>query len=356
MLEQELRDHFTKLADEPPPSAAVSIIAAERRGRTLLKRRRAALIGGPVLAVLVVLAVALTSAVLAPPRPAPPASGHRTPAPAAFDPLYQGVSFGWLPLVQPIPPVGQVTTAYASATVYSRSLRLWQVTAYAAGRCTMTRLELACGHSPALILGPAPGVDGRRAYWANWPQDGLVLAFQYAAGGWALLHGSYAPGTQRLGKAQMVKVAGHVSVGAHLAPVKFPVQLTNGQAGWHVSELALSATPGGPVGRSFMIAGRGARVTAQIAVSPLPADACTIPARRYWLRHYVINGYEVTVSHFGPASTYLLCARNADGLAVMLFEPAWWHQRDPVAFLRGLFGQLRLLGPDPHGWTTQPLR
>lgn len=356
MLEQQLRDHFTQVADADLPPGTVSVAVARDHGLMLLKRRRIAIIGGPALAVIVVLALALTSMLLPAARQSQaPAGDRRVPAPAAFDPLYQTVSFGWLPLVQPIPVQGDVTSDYATATESSGSLVLFQVTAYAAGRCRMAGHLLSCAHSVARILGRAPDVDGRPAYWADSGPDLNTLAFQYAAGGWALLKDGHAPRASGV-KAEAVKAARHVTVGAHLGPIRFPAQLTSVPPRWFISRTTFSIGPAGPVSRSFLIAGSSERVAAQLTISPLPDNACIIPASRYSLHHGVINGYRVTVIHFGPASTYVLCARRADGLSVMFYEPAWWHRRKPAAFLTGLFRHLTLLGASPARWTTQPLR
>ena len=268
MLEQELRDHFTKLADEPSPSAAVSIIAAERRGRTLLKRRRAALIGGPVLAVLVVLAVALTTSVLAPPRPAPrPRPPHSS---AAFDPLYQGVFWVASP--------GPADSARRPGNYGLRERDGVQPVAQALaghgvrGRSVHDDPPGTCLR-PLPRADPRPGPRRRRAarvlgeLAAGWPCAGVpVRSRRVGPTSWQLRSGDAAAREGPDGQGRRPRQRRRAP-----RPGQVPRSADQRAAGWHVSELALSATPGGPVGRSFMIAGRGARVTAQIAVSPLPA-------------------------------------------------------------------------------------
>lgn len=280
------------------------------------------------------------------------------PAPAAFDPRYLGASFGWLPLVQPIPAVGTVTPDYATATERTGSLILWQVTAYAAGQCRLAGHHLHCGNSAEQILSQAPGVNGRRAYWADSRAGGTALAFQYAAGGWAVLQYSYAS-VSRAQEATVIEVAQRVRVGAHLRPIAFPAQLAGKPAGWMVSATSYAIGASGPVSERYAIArGPRSQIAALVTITPRRANACgALSTGHYSVATSVINGYHVRVAHSGPqASTYRLCAANADGLSVLLSEPGGWHERTPAAFLTGLFRQLTLLGPDQHRWTTDPVR
>lgn len=84
MLEHDLIELFDHQASEDQPPPGTSIATATRDGRTRRRRRRAVNIGAPLLAVITVLAVALSGTLLAPPPvPQPPVRASRMLSPGS---------------------------------------------------------------------------------------------------------------------------------------------------------------------------------------------------------------------------------------------------------------------------------
>ena len=94
MIESQVRELFTEIADAEPADSRVDLQFARRRGRARLRWRRACVAGTSVLAAVAVAALALTAGSVRP-GAGPPAAGLA--APRQFNPLIPNVSFGWLP-------------------------------------------------------------------------------------------------------------------------------------------------------------------------------------------------------------------------------------------------------------------
>ena len=267
----------------------------------------------------------------------------------------------------------------------------WNLIVYAAGQCHLTRpgRELKCSTAAlegltAQISGPAPAVQGHRAFWAGpAPISGLppalqrhrasrgadsYLLWQYARGGWAALVLPTANAT-KLSAAQReaykqdaVKIANHVRYGAASPPLVFPAQLTGLPSRWRVGSVYYQ-----PDGR-LLRASRFALTTGTPDLGAdgglefqtnLPYFGVIAPATFY--KNFcptsgseIINGYRVVVTNQagGTLPNESLCAANADGLALTIDQQG----AHPPISLASLFGDhLRLLGTNPANWTTKPI-
>jgi DUF1707 SHOCT-like domain len=328
-------------------------------------------------------AVALAMAA-APGRPAPIAPAR--PAAVAgdqFSPFIAYAAFGWLPAGYKLLEGGTTRgSTYQVAGPPRLSTRPWYLLAYPAGGCQLTGARgLTCRayypFGPLALTSRAPGINGRRAYWATAyaaDQAGPVLAWQYAPRSWAVLElGKIKP----LGahwRQVAVKAARHVRFGVYAAPpVAFPIQLTGLPASWHLIggvrawmpewngvtyqpdghvlyashwSVSTGAASAGPRARPFL--------TFTIGLAG-QRGSCGVPVQGS-IVHTVINGYRVTFSRgpFGQA----LCAANAGGLSVQIEE----RSNRPGADLAtvdvvGVFARhLQLLGASPAHWATQPIR
>ena len=362
---------------EPPP-ARIDIALAMRKGRTRLRWRLAAIVGGvPTVAAIAAVAVIVVSGAL-PVRTSGPAAAHGSAAaPHRFNPLIPYASFGWLP------PGKHITAAYTSAASEelevgpTGSPRSWALLVYTADSCNHTSgqlLELLHGgHRPTLkctlnwdtfegratlanpVSAVAPSVNGHRAFWArpvcNTHQCNLaaaMLVWSYAPGGWARLSGPSRSGA--------LKIAGNVTFGTPTAQaVRFPVTITSARPSWRV-RMVQSAPSGGVLAAQQWDLGTWDLGTAATALSftVLPqgqgpaSGSCTLePASA--IRHQIINGFRVTTTITAQASQ--ACAPHARGMSVYIGTGAKVTP-DAIAIFAH---HLRLLGPNPAAWTTQPL-
>ena len=391
MIESQIRALFTEIADGEPAPSQVDIQLARRRGRARLRRRRACVAGISVLAAAAVVILAMG---VGPVRlgSGPPAG--RPAAPRQFNPLVPYLSFGWLP------PGNRLTAGDARPEVVAlvaarnpNARNPWNLIVYAAGQCHLTRPagELKCSTAAlegfnAQISGPAPAVQGHRAFWAGpAPISGLppalqhrrarasrgkadsYLVWQYARDGWAGLVLPTANATKLTAaqreayKQDAVKIANHVRYGAATPPLVFPAQLTGLPSRWRVGSVYYQ-----PDGRLL----RASRFALTTGTPDLGADGGLEyqtnlpnfgidPATFY--RNFcptsgseIINGYRVVVTNpvSGTLPNESLCAANADGLALQI---ALQGAHPPIS-VASLFGDhLRLLGTNPANWTTKPI-
>ena len=388
MIESQIRALFTEIADGEPAPSQVDIQLARRRGRARLRRRRASVAGTSVLAAAAVVVLAMGVG------PVRLGSGQPAGGPAAprqFNPLVPYLSFGWLPAG--IRLVAGDARPEVGALIAGRNLNVqnpWNLIVYAAGQCHLTRPagELKCSTEAlegltARISGPAPAVQGHRAFWAGpAPISGLppalqrrrasrgadsYLVWQYARGGWAGLVLPTANAT-KLSAAQReaykqdaVEIANHVRYGAATPPLVFPAQLTGLPSRWRVGSVYYQ-----PDGRLL----RASRFALTTGTPDLGADGGleyqanlpnfgVDPATFY--KNFcptsgseIINGYRVVVTNqvAGTLPSESLCAANADGLALTIGQQG---AHPPISVASLFRDHLRLLGANPANWTTKPI-
>jgi hypothetical protein len=367
MLETELRDLFDRQASGDQPPSQISITAVSRTARSRLRLRRAGAVATPLLAAGAVAAiVALTAVPAAHPGTKSHPAAHPTPAPAPaapayFDPLRPYASFGWLPAGMTIlSDTAGTTIQYLYAARPGQGS--WMLAVYAAGRCSFAHMQLRCaGLSSKFdprLTSQAPDVDGRPAYWTYDQTGDGILVFQYARDGWAKF--SFRE------RAYALRIAEHVTFGAataQLAPIRFPAQLAGMPGGWQLRYATSNPSPGGYLAGIFGFAS-GAALHAPGPGVPYnypvvdvtkanPNVPCYVTAGES--TQGVVAGYPVTVTRVpagsGGAAVQELCAANAAGLSVDIFVQG----NHPAADVTTVFAHLRLLGPDPAHWTTQPI-
>jgi hypothetical protein len=395
MLETEIRQVFSRQAEQPPPPARISLPAARQAARTRRAWRRAGVLGAPLLAAAAVISIAVASVI--------PGGGiglgqgpvASPVAPQYFNPLRPYASFGWLPAGLRLAGEGTSQMALEMSTVETSKAEV-NLIAYAASGCHLQHGVLTClagqGALPTTLrlLRQVGSVDGHPAYLTNQhgilslppyssaspktmtspppsssaapsasptadttpappssaPQDTGPLVWQYARGGWATLlvvvrHGNFLP--------VELKVARSIRFGPAVAPpIRFAYQLVRVPADWRVSLVGVDWLQGVPFARTYTVtAGQSHAIASFSASTPLSCGSG--PGTRAG----DIDGYRVVLSPPNrSAPVFELCASDADGLGVGI--QATSH---PSVSLVNLFAHhIRLIGPDPRTWTTVPVR
>jgi hypothetical protein len=372
MLEEDIKSLYHRMADMEQPPSSISIPGARRAGRVLLTRRRATAGATPVLAAAAVIAIALTTSIqgglhgtIQGGLHEPPPTGSAQPAPQHFNPLRPYARFGWLPPHSP-PGDGEVISQgeMSLGNISGAFLAL-----YAAGACHLTGHTLNCSPSGNRYpLGPdIARRDRQPAYWtapqeARSPLPGTSpgqLAWQYAAGGWAVL--DYVASGQASAINDAVKIADHVRFGYRGEPaIRFPVQLTDVPANWQVNCVATSLLGHVMYAASDVVT--AGRLTGSICGDDAPLNAPHFDAgqgaknacRGLIYAHpkpEVINGYQVVLGTEKTWPNSELCADNAAGTFVWIAIGA-----HPTLSPASIFAHhLRLLGSNPAKWTTKPI-
>jgi hypothetical protein len=326
--------------------------------------------------VLATAAVPGRRAAIAPVRPA-------AVVPHQFSPFIAYAAFGWLPAGSKVLFGGTTRgSTYQVAGWGSLFRRPWYLLAYPAGGCQLTKARgLMCKayypFGPLALTSRAPDINGHRAYWATAyasQRPYRALAWQYAAGSWAVLElGKWKP-LDTHWRQVAVKAASHVRFGVHAAPpVAFPLRLTGLPASWHLISgvrawmpewngvtyqpyghvlyashwsVSTGSASTGPRARPFL--------TFTIGLAGQPGS-CRVAAQGPPV-HEVVNGYRVIVTR-GPFGQ-TLCAANAGGLSVQIEERSNRPGADLASVdVVGLFARhLQLLGTSPARWATQPIR
>jgi hypothetical protein len=355
MLETDIRAVYQRMAEiEPPPSSTVSIPAAHRQGRSRLRWRQASLIGAPLLAASAVLAIALSDTVLSgtAPPPARPAEPVPATAPAQFS-LRPYAWFGWLPGSQRGQVEVQLALKTQALTVGQPSVAI-VLQVQAAHICAVRSDQLACSGAgspqpPNNALGRQVGlVDGHPAYWNG------VLIWQYASGGWAWLGAA--------DRQQALRIAASVRFGPTAGPpVRFPFQLTDVPASWHVGDILTRWLRGDLYASVFAVTvgqldNFGSIIpqseTTAFTVLPAGEQSCTTWMGGYDPSEHMVKGYEVLVATSGTTVERSLACVSASGLFIAITT-----ERGVPASSLDLFAyHMQLLGPDPANWTTQPIR
>src|SRR3984957_1111151 len=343
MLDQDLTELFELQAgEEPPPPAHASIAAAVHHGRSRLRRRRTLSIAAPLLAVITVLAVALTGTLVAPaPAPTRPVQGQSLPRqPHAVPPLYFWP--GWLPRGMTVKS-GVVSAPHGEwLNVRGTGAPL---IAYSEGACTLKPSKLSCGPEATYALdGTARVINGYPAYWS----DGSGLVFERARNQWASVPCPN-PG-------DALRVAGHLP--ARVPPIRYPAQLTGRWRGVGLEWAAFNYVHGRAVVHQYALA-RGAdlyQLPGTIVADEnalIDEHSAGAPRRCGQGTHEILGGYRVVVRAAGGPDPYSrVCASNADKLMIVVstsgkrvFGPA-----------RAVFAHLKLFGPDPSNWPSTPFR
>jgi hypothetical protein len=397
-------------ADELPP-VAVSIGMATSRGRRELRWRRISMAGLPPLAAAaaVVGIVAVVShgagnghAGNGSSRPAAPAaSWSMTPrAPVTpvreFSPLRPYATFGWLPPGYSISghlpsdqnvgtadfPDGMTTDAdqLVAVDTAAQGTKYVMLNVAAAGNCKLK----AARHKPTLncyngmvfmtLAGPAPRVDSLPAYWDTSGN----LAWEYAPHSWAQLivnlpgaGGTSAPtGPSAIpqsaaGRAIEVRIASGVNFGGTATRPVFPFQLTGVAAGWSVlpdGQSAYGTLDNRLVFTGIALGPAADRDALSVTVQPAgePDSGCVLEAGESYV---TVDGTRAVLSstaNTGKDYQYL-CVGDVHGLQVQIgLELTVEGSNDvPVpgdyASAVAVFSHLKLLGPSPANWTTNPL-
>lgn len=332
----------------------------------------------PLAAAVAVAVIALVAGLIAPGalRPAAVPAVHlghagTTRAPQYFNPLRPYARFGWLPPKSPSFPADGDVISQRTMSLGNPSGAFLAL--FAAGACHRTGHTLNCfpsGNRYRLGRNIAQG-DGHPAYWTapqkvRSPLRGTSpgqLAWQYAAGGWAVL--DYAPSGHAPAMENAVKIADHVQFGYRGEPaIRFPVQLTDVPANWQVNCVATSLIGHVMYAASDVVT--AGRVTGSICGDNQPLNAphfdagqgtknqCSdfSAAEGAQSKPEVINGHQVvliTDKKFWP--NHELCADNAAGTFVWIAIGA-----HPTLSPASIFAHhLRLLGSNPAKWTTKPI-
>ena len=368
MDEAGARALLDRVGATPAPPPAVDIALARRDGRARLRRRRWGTALAPVVAAAAAAAIILGTGAL---TGGTTGGGHGGPRPVSpvispphrFDPLRPYATFGWLP--PGVPRAAAVSQSLATVQIaLAGSLRTgqYQLTAWAPGTCDRSPAQLAralgrhrhpelnCAQSSsagslAQVLGQAPAVRGRSAFWLR----GTMLAWEYAPRSWATL-AAYRRGTA-VPRAIMLRVAAWVRYGDPNAPrPRFPYQLTGIPASWQVTSVHWD-------GKNLLGKQLSAGLIGQLLVTPGQANCWFDPGAS---RRITLNGAKAILTVFrqqGARAYQGLCVPEADGLSVffLLFRAHGEHGY-PFGGAAGLFlRHLRLLGADPANWTTRPL-
>lgn len=355
MLEHDLIELFDHQASEDQPPAEASIATASRDGRTRLRRRRAVNIGGPLLAVIAVLAIALSGSLLAPapPVPQPPSQGQSH----VVSRLYLWPA--WLPR-------GMAVTAGVIYNPHGETLEAgpargpfeWRVSSFSAD-CTAKQSKLSCRVQPdpnfdgfAGTVNGFPSTEGRAgmvngfpAYWTGG--GGLIV--ERARGQWTVVTFPT--------HADDLRVARHLT--APVPRVRYPAQLTGNWPGTGLQYAGFTYDRGLAVVDGYALA-RGTTLTApvnrrpdqnivQIGAVPVGSrPGCGSAGTRT-----VLNGYHVIITwidQHGADPIENVCANRADGLQVQTHSDG----RHVVASASAVFAHLKLFGPDQANWPATP--
>jgi hypothetical protein len=405
---RRLLDH---LDEAPEPPSTVGIGQALAAGRRKLRWLR---IGGTGTTLLAVTSVAATAVLTAGPaahrgHPAGPVARRGHPAgprarraPRSFNPL---VPYATFTLLDQSPSSSEELVIATTDTgvvneVGANFQPPFTLLVASAGRCLLAgpyryRYSPAQGgpvrsaHAFQSLRCSFPYIGPRRypltakagkwmgkaaEYWVGVP--GYALAWQYAAGGWAILTATavipaYTPGapTQEPGasartnqeslRTRLELFSQYVRFGAR-APLTFPFRLDRLPLGWGVRE-AIVRQSGRPSWSELVLGPRGGR-SAALALTwyragPAPAPACPASSRGAQPVRLAAGVTGYLTSTASPAGQHqVLCVPNVGGTKLLIISVNQYTGSDPsgafvfsTAF--GVFADLRF----PPGGTTHPL-
>jgi hypothetical protein len=364
MSEDTVRTLLADVAGAPEPPSRISLEGARKAGR---RRQRAARVvasggvavlvaGGALIVPHLRLAAAPASAtgpaaatrIAASAKPAAsvkPAAPAPAPAPAQFNPLELSANFGWLPSFwnENGASVEETPTFTVVNLVDSQTLKVsprgWypNPTLYSSTR----------GSFPRAATDPkAPAVNGRPAYW-----DGNGLMWEYAPGAWAYLYGAGNVQTA-IGRTLDEEMASKVVFGQH-RPLYTPFKLTHGlPAGWQATETDSVLTNGrllvwqleaGPAAKPGVLTISGDTHAGTCGVQPAPQSTLTVDGI-LWASNY----------SSGAGGDQVVCAtKPIDGQYMTMYY--YWRGHPQALNLASLLRSTKFFGPNPSGWTTQPI-
>jgi hypothetical protein len=403
MVEERVRQLLREAVPARLPEPRIDVGAARRAGRRRLRWRRAAVSVGSLAVLSAATAISLAAGTLSPPwgggHGAPPAAPRRPAvkhhllrAPREFTMLVPYAAFGYLPSGFSTDGQSQISTPtylQLSAAVPSQGTGPGSVApallldVNAAGACRLRatvggHLSGGSGCTFAPVLGRAPDVQGRPAYWVSF---GVI--WQYAPDAWASLTadlsffhpqaGSQRPASraqmrklQRTAMhlatappsgapaAELLKVAGQVLY-AQATPIRFPFRLAGRTfARWQLAQEADFQTAGGLLlGNTVTAAparhpGSGVSITVAPAHSGQPNPCAKVIPQQ--TQPVTVDGVPAVLRILNETGKQFetLCITDIRGMSVFLGE-------DSLQSLTGFFGHIRLLGPDPAHWTSRPL-
>jgi hypothetical protein len=360
--EDTVRALLADVAGAPEPPSRISIEGARKAGR---RRQWAArviasgavavvAVGGALIVPHLRLAAAPASAtglasgtrIAASVKPAASVKTAATaPAPAQFNPLELSANFGWLPSfwnengasVEETPTFTVVDLDQGQTLKVSPRGWYPDPTLYSSTR----------GSFPRAATDPkAPAVNGQPAYW-----DGNGLMWEYAPGAWAYLYGAGNVQSTN-GRALDEEMASKVVFSQH-RPLYTPFKFTHGlPAGWQATETDSVLTNGrllvwqleaGPAAKPGVLTISGDTHAGTCGVQP-PAQSWVMTGGIRWAYNY----------SSGPGGDQVVCAPTAiDGQYMTMYY--YWRDHAQALNLASLLRSMKFFGPDPSGWTTQPI-
>ncbi len=401
MLETDLTRLFSIEAAAEQPAAQISIPAARHTARIRRSWHRIIVVATPVMAAGAVVAIVAGAALLnggpaAPLNVPVPAVAHLAAQGPGFDPMRLYASFGWLPAGT---TVSNGATSRTMDWIDAEGPSISTLFVHQPGLCELQRVsassettELNCsdnsptGGYPEFVVGRAPDIGGRPAYWAD-SNAGKFLIWLDSSRGWAVLQYFSSCSASRLPRgaeviqlpkkeharcissSTLVNVARHATVGTPVGSLVFPAVLNRVPKGWQVATTFFTVQHDQLLANYLQVtAGRIAMSpnagppdnTPVLTVMPISEEKSTntyctasIAFPGGHPRHEIINGYQVLT---GTAPTPLpptrqVCAPDADGLVVFVRQ----NGAHPKLSVNALFSRLHLLGTDPANWTTRPI-
>jgi len=283
--------------------------------------------------------------------------------PHAFNPLVPYASFGWLPqgYAAALPGGAATSVDSTSMTAEGHNNDLW-LHVMATGACTRSGSVLNCYYgtgdrsSGAPFTGQAPAVNGRPAYWDSFCE----LVWEYAPDAWASLHLGCQGAVPESMRSVMSKVAAGVTY-ADSTALRVPFWVSGLPVGWPVSATTFTDSPSvlSAASVTFGPPVYPAAVTISVTSSSAGPGCSFMPGSRY----VTVDGVRGILQATPTGYAELLCVNNVNGqqITVNLQEriPGTGAPVPGAAGLGGAVGvasMIHLLGADPAGWTTNPLR
>lgn len=400
MDETALRVYFERARSAEPPTSRVDVARARQAGRRRLTARRAAapaMVLGAIAAVGALFATGILPA---------GATGHRAPetsthhhhrsgfaAPASFDPAAIWATFGWLPQgVSVVTPPDGMRSSMSEMEASGPNAQI-TLTAFAAGQCQLTgpfwysqtghhRIKPPPGAGPLHIYNtvrkhysaglrcnwggtpwipnpvvPSGHLGGRPAY-TMIGADGkpMAVAWQYATGGWAIA--DWGGGARPAG---IMMVADNVRYGARLR-IHFPVKLIGMPASWKLSGVGYLAERGRFVAQDLYVGPAQDPAGIDLHVEPAFSPACGLVGRQQPVSFEGARGVlvrtpsqknailDIRTGRMMPSKAQQdVCFPSLHGMFVSM------DVHDDLGNAMSLLRHLRILGPDPANWTTNPL-
>jgi len=369
MPEAGLRTLLSELADSEAPPGRFDLQQAISTGLRIRRWRR---VGeyGTVLAVGIALALLALPAQRALHQPPTGGQPHRgSTAPARFSTLVPYASFGWLPSGYRIGVQGGTMSRsepeqlllFAEPGPNAAPVML---TMYPVGKCRLVGTALPCSpyNTEWWVLSRAPDVNGQAAYWL---EGGQGLAWQYAPDGWAELDwGSAGQVWPPRGAERTAILRAAASIRYRQStPIMFPYWLAGPPKGWRLSDVGFDELTTEPSGVTLTLTDAAPGLplnsveftdadTIQFEVVPADSPDGGCGPNAAW--NVTLDGARAELSADGK----FMCAGDVHGLTVAVTLTVHGTIRNPAGpdGALGYARKLHLLGADPAGWTSNPLR